>query len=87
MELGNKEAKTIVKYSMQLAMLRKLLSVALITEAEYEKILGTPRKDNGVGKYISKNSRQGFWGKRAIEAISSKLDKDLPGLRFFFSIF
>lgn len=48
MELGNKEAKTIVKYSMQLAMLRKLLSAALITEEEYEKILGTLRKDYGV---------------------------------------
>ena len=40
MEHGNKDAKSIVKYSMQLAMLRKLLSADLITEAEYEKILG-----------------------------------------------
>ena len=37
----------------------------------------------GVGKYISKNSRHGFWGKGAIDAISSRLDKDLPGLRGF----
>ena len=37
----------------------------------------------GVGKYISQNPRQGFWGKGAIDAISSKLDKDLPGLRGF----
>ena len=48
MEHGNKDARSIVKYSMQLAMLRKLLSAALITEAEYEKILGTLRKDYGV---------------------------------------
>ena len=48
MELGNKEAKTIVKYSMQLAMLRKLLSAALITEEEYEKILGTLRKEYDI---------------------------------------
>ena len=37
----------------------------------------------GGGKYISKNSRHGFWGKGAIDAISSRLDKDLPGLRGF----
>ena len=37
----------------------------------------------GVGKYISQNSRHGFWGKGAIDAISSGLDKDLPGLRGF----
>jgi len=37
----------------------------------------------GVGKYISQNSRHGFWGKGAIDAISSRLDKDLPGLRGF----
>ncbi|MBO6112012.1 MAG: hypothetical protein J6P45_03050 [Lachnospiraceae bacterium] len=40
-------------------------------------------QDRIIGKYISKNSRHGFWGKGAIDAISSKLDKDLPGLRGF----
>ena len=34
-----------------------------------------------IGKYISQNSRQGFWGKGAIEAISEQLRKELPGLR------
>lgn len=33
----------------------------------------------GIGKYISLNSRKGFWGKGAIDAISEKLQKELPG--------
>ena len=37
----------------------------------------------GIGKYISLNSRSGFWGKGAIDAISERLDKELPGLRGF----
>lgn len=38
-----------------------------------------------IGKYISLNSRNGFWGKGAINAISEQLDKELPGLRGFTS--
>lgn len=37
----------------------------------------------GIGKYISVNSRNGFWGKGAIDTISARLDKELPGLRGF----
>ena len=37
----------------------------------------------GIGKYISINSRKGFWGKGAIDAISEQLEKELPGLRGF----
>ena len=37
----------------------------------------------GIGKYISENSREGFWGTGAIEQISEKLQKELPGLRGF----
>ena len=37
----------------------------------------------GIGKYISRNSRNGFWGKGAIDAISERLDKELPGLKGF----
>ncbi|MCI5716296.1 MAG: PDDEXK nuclease domain-containing protein [Bacteroidales bacterium] len=37
----------------------------------------------GIGCYVSKNSREGFWGKGAIEAISLQLQKELPGLRGF----
>lgn len=36
-----------------------------------------------IGKYISMNSRNGFWGKGAIDTISEKLDKELPGLKGF----
>lgn len=37
----------------------------------------------GVGRYVSENSREGFWGKGAIEQISGMLQKELPGLRGF----
>lgn len=37
----------------------------------------------GIGKYISMNSRKGFWGKGAIDAISERLEKKLPGLKGF----
>lgn len=37
----------------------------------------------GIGCYVSKNSRDGFWGKVAIETISHQLQKELPGLRGF----
>lgn len=37
----------------------------------------------GIGGYVSRNSRKGFWGKSAIETISQLLQKELPGLRGF----
>ena len=37
----------------------------------------------GIGRYISKNSRGGFWGKDAIETISRQLSAELPGLKGF----
>lgn len=37
----------------------------------------------GVGKYVSQNSRNGFWGTNAIETISNQLQNELPGLRGF----
>ncbi len=37
----------------------------------------------GIGRYISENSRQGFWGTGAIKRISEQLQKELPGLRGF----
>ena len=39
----------------------------------------------GIGKFISDNSREGFWGKGAIETISEQLQRELPGLRGFSS--
>ena len=32
----------------------------------------------GVGKYVSQNSRNGFWGTNAIETISVQLQNELP---------
>ena len=37
----------------------------------------------GVGKFISENSRNGFWGTSAIDTICEKLQLELPGLRGF----
>lgn len=35
----------------------------------------------GIGRFVSFNSRNGFWGTGAIETISEQLQKELPGLR------
>ena len=37
----------------------------------------------GIGRYISNNSRAGFWGKDAIETISRQLAAEMPGLKGF----
>jgi hypothetical protein len=37
----------------------------------------------GIGRYVSANTRKKNWGTGAIEAISSQLCKELPGLRGF----
>ena len=37
----------------------------------------------GIGKFISENSRDHFWGTGAIENISERLQQELPGLRGF----
>ncbi len=37
----------------------------------------------GIGKFISENSRNHFWGTNAVETISAKLQHELPGLRGF----
>jgi predicted nuclease of restriction endonuclease-like (RecB) superfamily len=37
----------------------------------------------GIGEYISKNSRKGFWGTGAIDSIAQHLQQELPGLRGF----
>lgn len=37
----------------------------------------------GIGRYISANSREGFWGTSAIKTISEQLRKELPGLKGF----
>lgn len=37
----------------------------------------------GIGRFISQNSRAGFWGKDAIDTISRQLSSEMPGLRGF----
>lgn len=37
----------------------------------------------GIGKYISENTRNNYWGTSAIENISTQLQKEMPGLRGF----
>ena len=36
-----------------------------------------------IGRYISYNTRKGFWGKGALSAISQQLQAEMPGLRGF----
>jgi len=40
----------------------------------------------GIGKYISENSRSNFWGTGAIDAISERLQQELPGLKGFSAV-
>jgi predicted nuclease of restriction endonuclease-like (RecB) superfamily len=35
----------------------------------------------GIGRYISENSRKGFWGTGALTQISNQLQKEIPGLK------
>lgn len=37
----------------------------------------------GIGRYVSLNSRKGFWGTGAVNTICTRLQKELPGLRGF----
>lgn len=39
----------------------------------------------GIGRYISYNTRNGSWGKEAIDTISRQLSAEMPGLRGFSS--
>ena len=56
-----------------------------ILQGQYAAAKGTNRIQLAtyfaIGKYISLNSRHGFWGKGAIETISEQLRRELPGLR------
>lgn len=37
----------------------------------------------GIGRFVSQNSRKGYWGKNAIGNISKMLKEELPGLKGF----
>lgn len=58
-----------------------------ILQGQYEALKGENRVQLavyfGIGKYLSLHSRRGTWGTGALEAISERLRKSLPGLRGF----
>ena len=60
---------------------------AAILQSQYEAAKSANEKQlmlyYGIGKYISLNSRNGFWGQGAIDTISEQLCRELPGLRGF----
>ena len=66
------------------AMAVKTIKTAIL-QGQYAAAKGTNRIQLAtyfaIGKYISLNSRHGFWGKGAIETISEQLRRELPGLR------
>ena len=58
-----------------------------ILQSQYEAAKGVNRIQlalyYGIGKFISVKTRKGVWGTSALQTISDKLRKDLPGLRGF----
>ena len=66
------------------ALAVKTIKTAIL-QGQYAAAKGTNRIQLAtyfaIGKYISLNSRHGFWGKGAIETISGQLRRELPGLR------
>lgn len=58
-----------------------------ILKSQYEAVKGVNAQQlalyYSIGGYISANTRTGTWGKGAIDAISSRLQEELPGLRGF----
>ena len=58
-----------------------------ILKSQYEAVKGVNAQQlalyYSIGGYISANTRTGTWGKGAIDAISSQLQEELPGLRGF----
>lgn len=60
-----------------------------ILQSQYEAAKSVNEKQlslyYSIGKYISLNSRNWFWGKGAIDSIAEQLSKELPSLRGFTS--
>lgn len=56
-----------------------------ILQGQYEALKGVNRIQLAsyywIGKYVSQNTRRGFWGTGALESISERLYKLLPGMR------
>lgn len=59
------------------AILQSRYQAARLANAEMLKLYFA------IGGYVSANSRSGTWGTGAIDAISERLSKELPGLRGF----
>ncbi len=60
---------------------------AAILQGQYEAAKDVNRVQlalyYAVGRFLSNNTRKGVWGTGALEAISERLRKELPGLRGF----
>ena len=58
-----------------------------ILQSQYDAAKGVNRIQlalyYGIGKFISAKTRKGVWGTNALQTISDKLQKELPGLRGF----
>ena len=58
-----------------------------ILQSQYDAAKGVNRiqlaLSYGIGKFISAKTRKGVWGTNALQTISDKLQKELPGLRGF----
>ncbi len=58
-----------------------------ILQSQYEAVKGVNRVQlalyYSIGKFISTKTRKGVWGTNALQSISNKLQKELPGLRGF----
>ncbi len=67
---------TAVK-TIKTAILQSRYQAARLANAEMLKLYFA------IGGYVSANSRAGTWGTGAIDAISERLSKELPGLRGF----
>lgn len=70
------------KYSIAV----QIIKVAIL-QSQYQAVKLVNREQlalyYGIGRYISQNSRNGYWGTGAVAFISNKLQMELPGLRGF----
>ncbi|GHV87251.1 hypothetical protein AGMMS50255_5470 [Spirochaetia bacterium] len=75
--MPNMEIYTDAVRKIKAAILQSRYLAASVANAEQLKLY------YAIGQYVSENSRTGKWGAGAIEAISSQLQQELPGLRGF----
>ncbi|MBQ0009224.1 MAG: DUF1016 family protein [Firmicutes bacterium] len=72
----------IFKYNNDIKAIKNAILIS-----QYQSILSINERqlylNFSVGKFISDNTRKGFWGTDALSIISEQLQKELPGLRGF----